>query len=179
MQGDTLLERSKLVAKPSWIWKEIAEVIGVLGIIAGIVFLGYEMRQNTIAVRSEASQGLQNQIASVYQMLMDDSMMDTFIRGMNEPSTLSRLEMGQFHSFWTVSLQAYQNMYVQVREDAYDPQMAEGWWQLLPNNFESPGFREHWESRKFLLSAGFQEFVETQVMSREPTSEFIPFIVRE
>ena len=62
------------MAKPSWIWKETAEVIGVLGIIASIVFLGYEMRQNTIAVRSEASLGLQNQISSLYELLLDDPM---------------------------------------------------------------------------------------------------------
>ena len=62
-----------MVAKPSWIWKETAEVIGVLGIIASIVFLGYEMRQNTIAVRSEAL-GLQNQISSLYELLLDDPM---------------------------------------------------------------------------------------------------------
>ena len=30
----------------SWVWKETAKVLGVLGIIAGIVFLGFELSQN-------------------------------------------------------------------------------------------------------------------------------------
>ena len=34
------------MAVKKWVWKEAAEVIGVLGIIAGIVFLGSELRQN-------------------------------------------------------------------------------------------------------------------------------------
>lgn len=37
-----------------WVWKETAEVIGVLGIIAGIVFLTLELRQNNELMAAEA-----------------------------------------------------------------------------------------------------------------------------
>ena len=39
---------------PKWIWKETAEVLGVIGIIAGIVFLGFELRQNNELMAAEA-----------------------------------------------------------------------------------------------------------------------------
>ncbi len=34
------------MAIANWVWKETAEVLGVVGIIAGILFLGFELRQN-------------------------------------------------------------------------------------------------------------------------------------
>jgi hypothetical protein len=37
-----------------WIWKEAAEIIGVVGIIAGIVFLGVELRQNNELMAADA-----------------------------------------------------------------------------------------------------------------------------
>ena len=49
------------MAIKSWIWKETAEVIGVLGIIAGIVFLGFELRQNNDFLASQARYNLRVQ----------------------------------------------------------------------------------------------------------------------
>ena len=43
----------KLAIK-KWVWKETAEVLGVVGIIAGIVFLGFELRQNNQLLEEQA-----------------------------------------------------------------------------------------------------------------------------
>jgi hypothetical protein len=42
------------VALKKWIWKETAEVLGVIGIISGIIFLGYELRQNNELMEADA-----------------------------------------------------------------------------------------------------------------------------
>ncbi len=153
---------------------QTATLVANIGVIVGIAFLAYEMRQNTIAVRSASAQGVQDQIVAVYDMLMDDSMADIMLRGMPAPEALSPQEMAKFQSFWTTAMQAFQNTFVQVNEGAYDASLAAGWWQLLRNNFESPGFLLHWNSRRFLLSPEFQEFVESEVMAMEPTPEYSP-----
>ena len=49
------------LALREWIWKETAEVLGVLGVIASLVFVAMEIRQNTDAVRSTAIQGMLDQ----------------------------------------------------------------------------------------------------------------------
>ncbi len=52
------------------------QIIANIGVIAGIFFVGFELQQNTVAVKSEASIGIQEIVATNYQMLMIDSMMD-------------------------------------------------------------------------------------------------------
>ena len=42
------------MAIANWVWKETAEVLGVVGIIAGIAFLGFELRQNNELMEAEA-----------------------------------------------------------------------------------------------------------------------------
>ena len=42
------------MAFKKWIWKETAEVLGVVGIIAGIFFLGFELRQNNELMAADA-----------------------------------------------------------------------------------------------------------------------------
>ncbi len=155
------------------------QIIANIGVIAGIFFVGFELQQNTVAVKSEASNGIQENVVANYEILMSDSMMDIYQRGMINPADLTALETGKFHSFWTVSLLAYQNLYYQVLEGAYDGQRVEGWWQHLRSQFEYSGVKEHWTSRSFILSAEFRDFVETNVMSREPTTELLVLPRRE
>lgn len=59
-----------------------------VGVIFGIVFLGFEIRQNTIAVKSEAALGIQSQVQSIYNMLLTDPMMEIYVRGMEDPTNL-------------------------------------------------------------------------------------------
>jgi hypothetical protein len=163
-----------------WILREIAEVLGVVGVIGSLAFVALEIRQNTSAVRSAASQGVQDQVATVYQMYATDPTLTGILqRGMQDPSNLTPEELARFDAFWTVALQANQNVYVQIQEGAFDNAMAEGWWQLLRSNLEYPGLRQYWATRSFLLSPSFREFVETEVMARDPIPDFHPLGLKE
>ena len=150
----------------------LAEIIGVILIVATFIFLAVQLRQNTRAVKSATLQSIHNKTMTAYEMLMDDSMMDTFIKGMREPSDLTAIEKGKFNAFWTVALHTFQNDYFQIQAGTYDGRIQDGWWQVLRNNFLSPGFRLHWEKRKFVLAPEFREFVETEIMKRQPSPDY-------
>ena len=150
---------------------ELGQTIAILanvGVIAGIVFLGYEMRQNTTALKSAAGQNINNQIAAIYELRMDPIYMALIRKGDERPTELSPVERDQYLSYNFMILQAWQNIYFQVREGAYDAQLAEGWWQSLRDAFERPGFQESWDGN-INLSAEFRQFVKDEVMSRPVT----------
>ncbi len=91
---------------------------------------------------------------------------------MRQPSDLTPVERGRFHAFWTMALQNYQHTYTQIRAGVYDESLFDGWWQVLRDNFLSPGFQLHWKQRKFIHSTEFQNYVEKVVMNRQPTAEY-------
>ena len=43
------------MVKPSWIWKETAEVIGVLGIVGSLIFVAFEIRQNNDLMEAQTA----------------------------------------------------------------------------------------------------------------------------
>jgi hypothetical protein len=108
---------------------------------------------------------------TAYGMLLEDPMMEIFIKGMRDPSGLDSVEKGKFNAFLTVTLHSFQQTYLQILAGAYEPHVTDGWWQVMRNNFLSPGFKLHWEQRKFMLAPEFRDFVETDVMGRDPTPE--------
>ena len=152
----------------------LAEIVGVMIIVLTFVFLAVQLRQGTQALRSATAQNINNQTMTAYAMLLQDPMMEIFIKGMREPSGLNSVEKGKFNAFLTVTLHSYQQVYLQILSGAYDARVQDGWWQLMRNSFLSPGFQHHWEQRKFMLDPEFRKFVETDVMSRDPSPGFTP-----
>ena len=69
-----------MVAIKSWIWKETAEVIGVLGIIAGIVFLGFELRQNNDFLAAQARYNLRVQRLSALEAVDSAHVMEALLK---------------------------------------------------------------------------------------------------
>ena len=50
-------------------------ILAIVGVIAGIVFLGFEIQQNTTAMKSTAAQDIYGQIAHIFDVRMNPEMM--------------------------------------------------------------------------------------------------------
>ena len=59
------------MALPKWVWKETAEVLGVVGIIAGIIFLGFELRQNNELMEAEARFNRLSAVTDTWRFIAD------------------------------------------------------------------------------------------------------------
>lgn len=153
-------------------YANLFEIAGGAIVVVTLIFLVVQMRQNTHALKSATVLGSHNTTLTVYGMMVQDSMMQALVKGMSRPSDLSPVEKAKFHAFWTATLQNYQQTYFQIRAGTYEESLYDGWWQVLRDNFLSPGFQQHWEQRKFILSSEFQEFVEREVLSRTPTVDY-------
>lgn len=148
-------------------YASLAEIVGVIIIALTFVFLTIQLRQGTSALKSSAASSHLGHTMAVYGMLLED--MELFIQGMRDPSTLGAVERAKFNALLTINLQALQEGYLQLEAGAGNARVQEGWWQVMRNNFLSPGYRGHWERRKFMLDPKFREFVERDVLKRQPT----------
>ncbi len=90
-------------------------ILANIGVIAGIVFLRFEMRQNTIAVKSTAAQGIHDQIVSIQSMLIDESMSGLIGKGINSPYELTLDEVSKVNAFFYAAFFGGQNLYFQIR----------------------------------------------------------------
>jgi len=139
-----------------------------VGVIAGIVFLAIELRQNTVAVRSEASQGIQGQISDVYSLLATDRVANIYRRGAGDPDQLDPTERVIFNAVVSHMLTSYENLFALVAEGSYDESRARGYWQLLRNVLENEGTRQQWEGTQFIYNDAFREHVTEYVLTLQP-----------
>lgn len=89
---------------------ELAEIIGAFGVIAGLVFVGVQLRQNTLQLR-RAETNVTNTEASVIRqsILLNSEVAELVTVSMTGSRALSEVEMHRLTAFfWEVGYQAIQ-----------------------------------------------------------------------
>jgi len=159
-------------------WEIVAAVSDVLAALAVIVTLGYvavQIRQNTSALRSAATQGTHDQSAAQYDLLAaNPELSDIFVRGLEVPDTLTRIETGRFYAFLLGVIFRFQNWYLQTQSQAIDKEHIESWARILRQISGMPGFKQFWADRRHLFTPALVDHLEREVFMNERDPDYHP-----
>jgi hypothetical protein len=146
------------------IWRETAEVIGVLGVVGSVIFVALEIRQNTDAVRSATIQAISEQsFDSNFRLAENPDLLALMLKADNqEPLTDS--ERFQLFTLLNAILRLNQNRYQQFRLGVLDTATL---FEVGGRSSVYQGFifAEYWEETKQNHSVEFQRFIEECVIS--------------
>ena len=153
------------MAKPSWIWKETAEILGVIGVVASLIFVGVEVRQNTNAVRGATLQAVSQQSLDLVMAGLDNSALRIAFVAAAE-GTMSPEQTNLMVWFVSAKLRADENRYRQIELGILD----ESTFLQLSNHaaYRTAYFAEYWALRGGDYAADFQEIVRREFL---PLSE--------
>ena len=132
----------------------IGEIVGGAGVIATLIYLAVQIRQNTRSVE-----------AATYQSVAE-SLADASYRLVNAPSSpMDRLLL------FIGTIRRYENLHFQVRRGNLLPSDVEGFVTSLAaylNVSTEDGFepRELWAGTRSIFHPAFVAFVENEVLSR-------------
>lgn len=150
---------------------QLVSVLANIGVIAGILFLAYEIRQNTIISRGAAVQSIAEQVNDwQIEMASNDDWMriQTFLRGGGTFSDLSAEDQVRYLYVVTPTVRIMENRYRQVQLGIIDSSELEvGGGKANTQWYRSAHFVEFWHASdpEVRWSPDFVEFMETQVMA--------------
>ena len=153
------------MSSKNWIWKETAELIGVLGVIGSLIFVAFEIQQNTSATLSTAMQAISDQSVSINLALAQDSELRATFRTSLSEDGLDRLtedQTVQLGSYYVAILRMHQNRFQLIQlgivddEDVYS---AGGY----GDTYYSPFFKEFWRKVRHRYSDEFVRWFEDQL----------------
>lgn len=116
--------------------QEFIDILSVLAVVASLVFVGYEIRQNTIAARASAYQAIGIATASIFDSIAHDPQyLETRSKPPNE---LSFQEWTQLVSKMTVFARIGETVLIQVEQGLLPPDAMErlgyrGWKSISGN----------------------------------------------
>jgi hypothetical protein len=131
-------------------------VIANLGVVVGIVFLAYELRQNTLSTDLEVASNFQSSFTEIEMLIAGDSEFSEILVKGRSGLELTDQERLRLAVFYTNVLRHWQNVHYQYFTNALDEHMWLGqreYFTLVLS--EDLGLREHWKATQSHYSPRF------------------------
>lgn len=146
----------------------LSQIAGAIGVIASLIFVGLQIRDNSSAVRSATAQAVHDNYASWYISLSNnEAALATSAKGFVDLTALSPAEKAQFVCTMMAFLSHSQNAFHQWREGHLSNGLWAGWEALMMNLVNTPGGADFWAERGYVFGAEFQSHV-ADIMKRKP-----------
>ena len=125
--------------------KDILEAVGFGAIVASLIFVAFEVRQNTSQMRVEAAYSINEALQSLNESQYEDpTLVDLLIRGEQDLNSLSPIESAQFTRFQLTRLNLCE--YILGLEDEGLPDVHIRYVEVIVREFNSkPGLAQWYE----------------------------------
>ncbi|MGQ0533574.1 MAG: hypothetical protein ACT4OF_12925 [Caulobacteraceae bacterium] len=142
-------------------WSYLGEIIGAIAVVASLIFVGVQLRQNTKAVRAQTSQAHAVGYQQIIAGISDNGEFARIWRiGLSDYENLNPDERARFLAFTSMLFRFYESSQVQMLRGMLD---AEHWHtieQQVADLVTQPGIQAWWNLRSHWHSARFREWIE-------------------
>jgi len=138
---------------------KLSEFVGGIFVVISLVYLAYQIRQNTRSLRAENYARLLDRMSNVQSRLsLDPELNHMFMVGAEDPGRLSPAERIRFS--WAL-YELFGNgefMYHQARDKTLPPGVWDRWEATMGWWLSHPGMRAWWVAKPTPLTADYEAF---------------------
>ena len=155
-------------------WALIAEIVGSVAIVISLIFVGVQLRTNTLATRSATASAASSATSAWYNAMGTSAQASAlFFDFMNDPDSLTAQERFQAVLAIHGALVNFQTSFMLANEGTLDNQIKTTILEAVVVIKDKPGFKYYWEQRKAFFYDEFQEYVEWLIKVERTTSNDI------
>ncbi len=150
----------------------IGEFLGGLAVIASLVYLALQIRQNTKSVRAATFQAISDATQARQLARANRDSSRVWRIDMSAPGDLDQDELAQFMVLLLASVRGYENQHFQFRQGMIDPELWEGSARaFLSWVVPSQGFQQFWRACRPWFSEEFAGWVDAAESERSASIE--------
>jgi hypothetical protein len=142
-------------------WASIAEITSAIAVVASLVYVGYELRQNTNAVHSSTQQSMLELIHGLDAWLQDSEFADVVLRGRERYGDLSANERLRFDTFTRNYLNLWETAYYNNRAGLMDDDLWLAWNASFLRARDAGVWRVIWDRDKIQYGQEFRDYVDS------------------
>jgi acetaldehyde dehydrogenase (acetylating) len=139
----------------------LGNILGGLGVIATVIYMSIEIRNNTSAVRASAFQEVVDSFASIsFDIGKDKNLTDLFLRTGRNLAELSEVERTQYNFILLSFLRRAESVYFQNEVRTLHERHWSGIRASIVSVMASPGARASWSEIKNRFNPQFSAFID-------------------
>jgi hypothetical protein len=140
----------------------IGEFVGGIAVIATLVYLAIQIRQNTRSVRSATFQSVVDSFTDyTFELSKNAELTRLYLHGLNEPDQLSEQDSRRFHFLMLTIIRRFESAFQQQSSMMLTPSQWSGFRGSAAGVLSSPGGSKWWIANRALFTEEFQNFVES------------------
>jgi len=139
----------------------IANLFAAIGVIATLIYLSIQIRQNTKAVRSSSIQNLVQSFSTTAQAAVENEYIVPLLLKANAgPGGLTEEERGRLHFWFIMTFRRFESVYFQRDLGIVDAEVIDGFERSHIAILASKSAQEWWANSKGIFNSGFVSYVE-------------------
>ncbi|MDG1438985.1 MAG: VOC family protein [Emcibacteraceae bacterium] len=140
-------------------WSSVAEIIGMAAVVISLIFVGFEIKQNTNQMQVNALSTSINAMRSVTKLTATREKAEYILRGMENFEKLSAVERAIFESDMQTVIMDFEVAYKQYQLGFLKDEEYKGFESVMSGILRSPGVNQYYGySKEFLPPYLNQEF---------------------
>lgn len=156
-------------------WKGVAEIVGIFAVVGSLVFVGAEVRQNSVATRSATNAAVKGGFSELNLAIASSPELAKAMVSLAEnPDDALPEHRLQVLALWRALFHGWSNVHRQHLNGTIDPALydaiiqeisayaGKNYGPVVPNDVErrKRQMRWAWESERFIFNPDFQSFVD-------------------
>ena len=143
----------------------LGEFVGAIAVVASLIYLAIQVRQNTRSVRASTYQAVVSDSAAINATgAQDEALARIFRVGQRDISELADDERMRHDFFLGQSFNMFENLYLQREHGTIDDEYFNAKMGLVRRWLSRPGIREWWDSRSYMYVGRFRDFVSENLL---------------
>ena len=139
----------------------LAELVGAVGVVASLLYVARQIRQNTNAMRATAHQEAISSLRDLNNLLLSSDLVQLFQSGIEDFDTLDEPERRQFVVLAMDMLRSFESVHNQHAMGMLDDGAWQGWLKFITDYCTAPGIQRYWRIRREAFSPGFRDLVDS------------------
>jgi hypothetical protein len=153
-------------------WGAVGEIVGAIGVIASLLYLALQIRQNSRTSKAEAVQAIQQAMVDLSMALASDPSWSEILENSRHSFLeLSQEERTRLGYFWIALMRTTETLYHHYLNGNADPSIWEAHAGGVAVNLRSRGFREWWQSVPYPFTSEFSRFVNDTMRTVEESGQ--------
>ena len=142
-------------------WASIAEILTSVVVVVSLVYVGFELNQNTTAIQLSSHQGVIDRFSQADMMIASDKELHRIIAsGERDPSSLSEEEWSRFSRYALPRIGDWEFLFLAERDNAISTVQWNAFERYFHHIACMSGYRKFWEENRISYAQVFQDNVD-------------------
>ena len=139
---------------------KVAEVVGAVAVVVGLLFVVIEIRENTIAQQFSATQTLVSEYNTAVSAINDREFVCIYIRAGNDFQSLSQSDKIRFSILMQPVFRTFEQLHYSDLNGTIDVNVYSGFERQYAAMMQLPGNRQYWAARRDWFGQTFQAYTD-------------------